>query len=66
MANAVNAVIKAGAKTMSIFNSDDYEVTMKSDNSPVSLADKMAHEEIESCLAQSRIPLLGEEGRDIL
>lgn len=66
LANAVNAVIKAGAKTMSIFNSDDYEVTMKSDNSPFSLADKMAHEEIESCLAQSRIPILSEEGRDIL
>ena len=62
--NAVNAAVNAGKKIMSIFNSDDYEVTMKSDNSPFSLADKLAHEEIENCLAKSRIPILSEEGRD--
>lgn len=62
--NAIVAAVKAGLKIMPLFNSDDYEITMKSDNSPFSLADKVAHEEIEACLAKSRIPVLSEEGRD--
>lgn len=62
---AAAAAVKAGAKVMPIFNSDDYEITMKSDNTPFSLADKVAHEEIEQCLAKSRIPTLSEEGRDL-
>jgi 3'(2'), 5'-bisphosphate nucleotidase len=64
LVNAAIAAVRAGHKIMPLFDSDDYEITMKSDNSPFSLADKLAHEEIENCLAKTRIPILSEEGRD--
>lgn len=65
LASAATAAVRAGARIMPLFTSDDYEITMKSDNSPVSLADRVAHKEIEDSLAKTRIPILSEEGRDI-
>ena len=47
---------------MEIYKNDDFEVELKSDKSPLTRADKAAHETIQSNLAQYNIPILSEEG----
>lgn len=62
---AKSAALEAGAAIMSIYNSDDFQTEYKQDNSPLTKADRLAHEIIEKALAQTNLPLLCEEGRDI-
>ncbi len=59
--------LDAGKKIMEIYNSADFGVEMKSDNSPLTLADKASHEIIVEGLKKDfpEIPILSEEGRDI-
>jgi 3'(2'), 5'-bisphosphate nucleotidase len=63
--SAFKAAIIAGKRILEIFNTEDFQVSMKSDNSPLSSADKEAHEIIKQQLLNSRIPILSEEGRDM-
>jgi 3'(2'), 5'-bisphosphate nucleotidase len=63
--SAFRAAIIAGKRILEIFNAEDFQVSMKSDNSPLSSADKEAHEIIKHLLLNSRIPILSEEGRDM-
>jgi 3'(2'), 5'-bisphosphate nucleotidase len=63
--SAFKAAIIAGKRILEIFNTEDFHVSMKSDNSPLSSADKEAHEIIKRLLLNSRIPILSEEGRDM-
>jgi 3'(2'), 5'-bisphosphate nucleotidase len=63
--SAFRAAIIAGKRILEIFNTEDFHVSMKSDNSPLSSADKEAHEIIKRLLLNSRIPVLSEEGRDM-
>jgi 3'(2'), 5'-bisphosphate nucleotidase len=63
--SAFRAAIIAGKRILEIFNTEDFHVSMKSDNSPLSSADKEAHEIIKRLLLNSRIPILSEEGRDM-
>ena len=61
-----NAAVKAGAAIMKIYKSDDYDINLKSDHTPITIADKMAHNTIKECLGPTRIPVLSEEGREML
>lgn len=62
----VNAAIRAGAAIMEIYNSnDDYEIAIKSDNSPITTADRAAHTAIKETLGPTRIPIMSEEGREM-
>lgn len=62
-----NAAVRAGAAIMSIYKSStDYDVQLKSDNTPITIADRRAHETIKRALGQTRIPILSEEGREML
>ena len=62
-----NAAVRAGAAIMKIYKqSDDYHVTMKSDHTPITIADRMAHNTIKESLGATRIPILSEEGRQML
>lgn len=64
---ACNAAIRAGAAIMEIYDRvGDYDVMLKEDKSPLTLADREAHSVIRSYLAPTRIPLLSEEGREML
>jgi 3'(2'), 5'-bisphosphate nucleotidase len=63
--SAFRAALIAGKRILEIFNNEDFHVSMKSDNSPLSSADKEAHEIIKRLLLNSRIPILSEEGRDM-
>ena len=62
---AIRAALKAGAAIMEIYKGEDFEVEFKSDNSPLTKADKTAHEIINSYLSDSSLPILSEEGADI-
>lgn len=66
LANAYNAAIRAGARILDIYHSDDFNINLKSDNTPITLADREAHTLIKNYLSQTRIPLLSEEGRNLL
>ncbi len=63
---AYNAAIRAGARILEIYGSDDFFVNIKADNTPVTLADRDSHAIIKKHLGQTRIPLMSEEGRDLL
>lgn len=62
---AINSTITAGALVMEVYNTSDFQVNLKSDRTPLTLADRLAHESIKSSLSKTYIPVLSEEGRDI-
>lgn len=51
---------------MEVYNTADLKVNLKSDKTPLTLADTLAHESIKASLAKTFIPVLSEEGRNIL
>ena len=61
---AIDACLLAGKKILEIYTSDDFIVEHKSDESPLTIADKNAHSIIERALAKTKIPILSEEGDD--
>lgn len=63
---AVNASIRAGALIMEVYNSNDFQVNLKSDKTPLTLADRLAHDSIKNDLSKTFIPVLSEEGRNIV
>ncbi|MFO7827564.1 MAG: 3'(2'),5'-bisphosphate nucleotidase CysQ [Bacteroidales bacterium] len=62
---AVKAALNAGKEILEVYNSRDFEIKIKSDNSPLTLADKKAHNVIVDMLKPTNIPILSEEGKDI-
>lgn len=64
IALALETAFEAGKKIMEVYNTS-FEVEFKSDKSPLTLADRLAHQVISKKLAVSNIPLLSEEGADI-
>lgn len=58
---AVKASLKAGEAITKVYNSNSFEVEIKSDNSPLTLADKAAHRVIVEALQSSGLPVLSEE-----
>ena len=64
---AFNAAVRAGAEIMKVYNnSEGYDITVKSDNTPLTIADRLAHNKIKEVLGITRIPILSEEGREML
>ncbi len=59
---AINAALKAGKAILEIYNSGDFSIETKADNSPLTEADLAAHELIKYELLSTKIPLLSEEG----
>lgn len=62
---AKQTAIKAGAAILNVYHSDDFDVTMKGDQSPLTRADKAAHAIIAEDLKDTGLPLLSEEGSQI-
>jgi 3'(2'), 5'-bisphosphate nucleotidase len=62
---AEKAARLAGEEILKIYESGDFSVEAKADNSPLTLADKAAHKAIVSVLKDTNIPILSEEGRSI-
>lgn len=61
----INAMSKAGKAILDIYESGDFGVEMKTDNSPLTLADKAAHDIIMETLNLTDEPILSEEGKSI-
>ncbi len=60
---AVEASILAGNKILDIYNSDNFDIQIKKDKSPLTQADKDSHNEIIKFLEPVNIPILSEEGK---
>lgn len=64
---AFNAAVRAGAEIMRVYaERDDYDIELKNDNTPLTIADRLAHNKIKEVLGETRIPILSEEGREML
>lgn len=62
-----NAAINAGKEILKIYNaSEEFDVNINADNTIVTEADRVAHETIKKSLSPTRIPIMSEEGRNIL
>lgn len=61
---AIFASIKAGEAILEVYQKEDFEVSIKQDKSPLTEADKRAHNKIVSILEETRIPVLSEEGKE--
>lgn len=61
---ALPAAVKGGEAIMEVYASD-FAIEHKEDKSPLTLADKRAHEAIVAGLAASALPVLSEEGKNI-
>lgn len=68
MPKAYNAALRAGAVILEIYShaKEEYDIDMKSDMTPITIADRKSHTLIKEYLGQTRIPLLSEEGREML
>lgn len=65
--DAIDAALQAGQEILSIYNdpASDFQVERKADNSPLTIADRKAHEVIAASLSQTPYPLLSEEGKHL-
>ncbi|MFT4804276.1 MAG: 3'(2'), 5'-bisphosphate nucleotidase [Psychroserpens sp.] len=62
---AITAALEAAKAILEIYNSGDFFIETKGDNSPLTKADTASHNVIMSYLAKTGIPVLSEEGRSI-
>lgn len=65
--NAIDAALLAGKEILSIYDdpASDFEIEKKADNSPLTIADKKAHETIVEILKKTPFPVLSEEGKHL-
>lgn len=62
---AKKAALAAGVEILKIYQSSDFGVEIKSDDSPLTKADQAANEVIVSYLQKTGFPVLSEEGKNI-
>ena len=62
---AKKATKKAGEKILEIYDTGDFSIEAKSDSSPLTIADKAAHEIIVNQLERTNLPVLSEEGKSV-
>ena len=62
---AIEAALHAGEEIMKVYNSEDFGIETKGDNSPLTKADKLSHEIIMNFLSKTEIPILSEEGKHL-
>jgi 3'(2'), 5'-bisphosphate nucleotidase len=62
---AVKAAILGGKEVLAVYQTNDFQIKLKEDVSPVTIADINSHQVIAECLTNTGIPILSEEGEDI-
>lgn len=62
---AIQAALRAGEEILKVYHSGDFSIERKEDNSPLTIADKKAHESITEVLASTGYPVLSEEGESL-
>ena len=60
---AINASLKAAIEINKIYQSENFNIKFKKDNSPLTKADLASNDIIKSELNKSNIPILSEEGK---
>lgn len=65
ISTAKQAAIKAGEAIIEIYESGDFSIEAKSDDSPLTRADKASHNVIVSFLEKTNLPMLSEEGSTV-
>lgn len=60
---AIQAAIEAGMTIMEVFESNEMEIRLKEDESPVTKADLLSSEVISDILSSTGIPILSEEAK---
>jgi len=61
----INTISKAGQAMLDIYESGDFGIERKADNSPLTLADQAANKMIIETLEKMDYPILSEEGKSI-
>ena len=64
IAQAISAALEGGKAILEVYESD-FAIEHKEDKSPLTQADKNAHEKIMELLASTELPVLSEEGKSI-
>lgn len=59
---AIKAALLAGEKIMGVYASGDFGTEQKEDFTPITIADRKAHQTIATLLEATQLPLLSEEG----
>ena len=59
---AIKASILAGNEILEVYSTSDFQIETKSDNSPLTIADKRSHNKIIEVLDDKKIPIMSEEG----
>lgn len=62
---AITAALEAGKTILEIYHSEEFDVEIKGDKSPLTKADTASHHVIMSFLTKTNIPVLSEEGKTI-
>ncbi len=62
---AISAAIKGGQKILDVYQSGTFNVQLKRDNTPITLADQLSHSTIKKNLDNTNLPFLSEEGKEI-
>jgi len=59
---AIKAALEAGLKINEVYTTSDFNIQLKEDQTPVTIADQLAHNEILERLKSAGLPVLSEEG----
>lgn len=62
---AIQAALRAGEEILKVYHSGDFGIEQKEDKSPLTIADKKAHESITEVLKSAGYPILSEEGESM-
>ena len=62
---AIEAAIAGGEEIMKIYSSEDFQVEIKEDSSPLTIADKNANERIMDFLIPTEINIISEENKQL-
>ena len=62
---AITAAERACSQIVEVYNSGDFQAELKGDNSPLTIADRRAHDVIVNVLEPTGLPVLSEEGKTI-
>jgi 3'(2'), 5'-bisphosphate nucleotidase len=65
LAIAIQASLDAGAAILEVYSSDEFNVEIKGDDSPLTRADKNANDVINSYLIKTPIPIISEENKQL-
>lgn len=64
LVRAIDAALQAGQVIREVYHSE-FAVEHKADNSPLTRADRLSHDQLTAALTQAGIPILSEEGREV-